>query len=587
MTTTEYNSIGKVSATIDAYGRRTEMLYDVRGNLIETRFPDDTVSAADNPVTRTVYDAKGRPIWQQERAVPNASGVTTAPATSTEYDAAGRVVKVKKYAAISMRKANMIAKTGADVVTDSLTQYRQKSAVASVTHFRMELDPPPTNGYTSITRTAYDAAGRVQFTMDTRGTITEYIYDVAGRRTKTRLAKTPLTGNLDEATLTSPSAAVETEYGYDPNGNQKWVEDGLGRRTEFEYDAMNRLVATRFPLTVGQTVQAERRTRYDQLGRRVLEMDEAGVLTGYGYDALGRLISVTNDFSGSDPLITQYGYDSFGNLVSQTDARSQTTTFGCDALGRRTRRVLPDATSYEAIAYSKQQVSGLSAYVLRKVVRDFRGRTLTFDYDLCDRLLKLTPSATDSSGQNVALSERTTVDYTYTPSGHRALVSQSGGTARDVRYAYDTSGRLRVKETPEGTLTYSYDAAGAVTRISARTSYGNWQGPPFSFEALTQESVDENQPEWNYQYDSLGRLVKVNADTVGGVWVKSQPSTTGDLGFTPGQYRGFKPLYGKTWWEPRRNISTAQRLEWFVGERVAVEGRLGLRRVFGRQPQKD
>src|SRR3989442_13357371 len=54
------------------------------------------------------------------------------------------------------------------------------------------------------------------------------------------------------------------------------------------------------------------------------------------------------------------------------------------------------------------------------------------------------------------------VSFTYTPTGQRATMTDASG---QTTYGYDNRNRLVSKATPEGTLTYSYDAAGDVKTI--------------------------------------------------------------------------------------------------------------------------
>ena len=68
--------LGRQTATIDALGHRTTFVYDVRGQLVETDFPDGTK-------TTTTYDAAGHRIASTDQA-----GRTT----QFVYDALGRLV---------------------------------------------------------------------------------------------------------------------------------------------------------------------------------------------------------------------------------------------------------------------------------------------------------------------------------------------------------------------------------------------------------------------------------------------------------------------------------------------------------------
>src|SRR5262249_16223644 len=126
--------------------------YDVLGNLIETIYPD-------NSVTRSTYDEKNRPVYTQERAVP-ASGVTTAPSMVNLYDLQGRVTRVERRSNVQLTRQ-----------TDSMYSTEYTMSVTS------------TGALVSCTRNVYDLNSRIQFSMDARGAVTEFQYDVAGRRT--------------------------------------------------------------------------------------------------------------------------------------------------------------------------------------------------------------------------------------------------------------------------------------------------------------------------------------------------------------------------------------------------------------------
>src|SRR5688572_1187097 len=87
---------------------------------------------------------------------------------------------------------------------------------------------------------------------------------------------------------------------------------------------------------------------------------------------------------------------------------------------------------------------------------------------------------------------------------------------------YDDRNRLRIKHTPEGTLTYSYDdARGSLLGISARTTYTYFNAPPappyadFATVYATASAADTTRAHLTYAYDDRNRLTKVNADGPG------------------------------------------------------------------------
>ena len=79
-----------------------------------------------------------------------------------------------------------------------------------------------------------------------------------------------------------------------------------------------------------------------------------------------------------------------------------------------------------------------------------------------NRLVKKTP---DSRLGEAAVS------FTYWPTGKRQTMTDASGT---TTYNYDNQDRLTSKQTPQGTLTYLYDAAGNVksTKSSNTKAFG-------------------------------------------------------------------------------------------------------------------
>ena len=76
------------------------------------------------------------------------------------------------------------------------------------------------------------------------------------------------------------------------------------------------------------------------------EVDELGRRTEYEYNALGQLVrKILPDPDGDGPLtspIYQYSYDAMGNLVAETDPLGNVTQYVYDARGRLIRTVQPD-----------------------------------------------------------------------------------------------------------------------------------------------------------------------------------------------------------------------------------------------------
>ena len=158
-----------------------------------------------------------------------------------------------------------------------------------------------------------------------------------------------------------------------------------------------------------------------------------------------------------------------------------------DLLSELSAKTLPDGTLTESRTYD---TTGNLASVTH-----FNGVTTTYTYD------SLTArSAAPRPGE-------TTVSFTYTATGKYATTTDASGT---TTYGYDTMDRLITKATPEGTLNYTYDAAGHVASIT---------------------SSNTNGASMSYTYDSLNRLSTVVDNRLSGI-------EHDHLHLRPGQQRG-------------------------------------------------
>jgi YD repeat-containing protein len=146
---------------------------------------------------------------------------------------------------------------------------------------------------------------------------------------------------------------------------------------------------------------------------------------------------------------------------------NRTTRYAYDKLGRRTKRTLPLG---QVESYGYNSVGNLITRT------DFNGKATTYGYDTMNRMLSKTPHS--SFGQ-------APVTFTYTATGRRATMTDASGV---TVYGYDVRDRMIGKQTPQGTLTYSYDGAGNL---------------------LTMRSLNQNGSSVDYGYDTLNRLATV------------------------------------------------------------------------------
>ncbi len=256
-------------------------------------------------------------------------------------------------------------------------------------------------------------------------------------------------GNLLSVTkgYGTPSAST-TSYAYDNARNQVSMTDGNGNTTQYAYDARKRLTVTTYPDTTTKT------NAYDGPGNLISVTDQAQNVVQYSYDAANQLINVVQVNSpNTGQNTTIYGYDAHGNPIALEDANTHTTTNAFDVLSELTSKTLPDATHTETRTYDSN--GNL------QTITHFSGAVTTYSYDQLNRLL--------SRSTTGGVPSDAPVSFTYWPTGTRKTMSDASGT---TSYFYDSMNRLTSKQTPEGTLNYTYDAAGNLASMSSNHAHG-------------------------------------------------------------------------------------------------------------------
>ena len=465
LTTYEYDARGRVTKLTNPLGHATSYTYDANGNrLTETR-TRTTAAGVETLVTSFEYDKAGRltkttyPDNSTTQTVYNSIGKQAETIdqlgrkTTYLYDAIGRLAR-------TTYPDNSIEEFTYDAEGRRLTTRDRAGRLTQLEYDALGRVIKTTSAGGAFTTTEYDLAGQPTKVTDERGNVTTHTYDDAGRR------KT-----------TTDALSHVTTFAYDLAGNLTSVRDANNRETTFEYDANNQRTKTIYPDGTFDQVT------YDAAGRTLSKRDQAGVTTLYEYDDLGRLITVT-DALGQQ---TSYTYDEVGNRTSQTDANTNTTRFEYDGLGRRTRRTLPlgmsEISTYDAAGNLASRI-------------DFNGKTTTYTYDALNRLTAKVPDATIGGPA---------ITFSYTPTGQRALMIDASGA---TSYTYDIRDRLIEKATPQGTLTYTYDAAGNLAGIESSNSGGTSVG--YSYDALNRLSgVTDHRSAagvTSYTYDAVGNL---------------------------------------------------------------------------------
>ncbi|MDR6553468.1 RHS repeat-associated core domain-containing protein [Paenibacillus qinlingensis] len=238
------------------------------------------------------------------------------------------------------------------------------------------------------------------------------------------------------------------KYAYDLNSGNRTVEvDARGKRTSYEYDAMNRVVRTIRPDNSFKTYSYEENPFANM---KIRYTDPELVPFQYEYDIMGNLLQATVFDNGNWAVLQTFVYDAKGNKTKETDANGQSIRYEYDSKFR-----LKQKSFYEKDTVNKgdvkigYQVGYDSSTPLVVTITDEEGYVKKYYYDSLDRLTKL-----EVTPDNVQFYATT---YMYDYVGNK--VSETDARGNSTRFNYDNLGRLMSRQDALGNETsYSYNA---------------------------------------------------------------------------------------------------------------------------------
>ncbi|MGC4033596.1 MAG: PKD domain-containing protein [Tepidisphaeraceae bacterium] len=444
VTSTTYDSQGRVATTTDAAGTVTKNQYIANGGLqsVTTAYGTDNASATSYAYHQTSGTMPATAVYFD--SVTDGKQHTT----KTYKDANGRAVRVEYHDGSYVDTLN--SPTG---VAESAYKIRTLNATTGLVEETVPVIP--TGGRETITVDQHKAS-------DTNPPYTINVYDAAGR--------------LTDLYLPSPDGikvSPHWHYAYDANGNLVQQVDANGHVTSFTYDDRgNRTSRTMPPDSDGNTANDTESWQYDAYGRIDSHIDFMGHSTKYVYDdtpAHGGRLSEEQRFVGAigdtPDEKTAYHYDDLGrqDMVTEFTAgnmsvASRTTAFAFDPVTGGTTQV---ASSEGVLNHAYDPATG-------RLTRTWTANTdTTYNYDKQGRLWKVI--ATKLNGQTLA-TPRTT-EYTYDAAGSLLSTTQDGGTPADASddlvttNTYDTLNRLETLVAKRGGVLlfdqdYSYTSDG-------------------------------------------------------------------------------------------------------------------------------
>jgi RHS repeat-associated protein len=317
------------------------------------------------------------------------------------------------------------------------------------------------------------------------------------------------TGQLaSQTTGYGTSTAVTVSYCYDPNGNKTAVVPGDGNtsgtapcessspwvvsstahptqasfQTTYAYDSAGEQVSVTTPATAAAPSGATTAETYDAVGNTLTRVDPNSVITTWTYTPLNLTASVS--YSGGSAHSVSYGHDASGNKTSMSDATGS-SSYIYDPFGELTSAT-NGAGQVTGYGYNADGQADAITYPLPATATWASTDTVSYTYDNADLLTKVT----DFTGQQIGIGDTPgglpdsvtlgstgdTIATTYSPTDTASAITlkNSGGTTlQSFSYSNSAAGTV-LSETdtpssPQSPATYSYDAQGRVTSMTAGT----------------------------------------------------------------------------------------------------------------------
>ncbi len=477
-------------------------------------------------LVETGYDVMGRKVTQK---TSGASGSTVTPIGLTQYsynvDGELECIAVRMNPAIygSLPASACTLGTEGSNGPDRIKKQIYDTA-GQVVQVRKAVGTPieiadVTYGYTPN--------GKIEYVVDANGNKAKLEYDGFDRQTKWVFPSPtrPTSYNPStQATALSSSGAVNTgdyeQYTYDNNGNRLTLRKRDGRKIEFTYDALNRVIKKDLCSTGTASCAAVPSTHlrdvfygYDLRGLQTYARfsSPTGVGITYAYDGFGRLTSETQTSDGVPRTVSSL-YDANGNRTRVTHPDGQYFQLDFDRLNRATN-IKQTTTTLGVASYNNRGLPEQLAWTYatasanrRSLGYDDAGRLNSIGIDLNSTSNDATWIYTRNPASQI-LTETQSNDI-YSWNGHVDLTRNyttnglnqytAAGTAA---FCYDANGNL----TADGASVYLYDVENRLVQKRAQGT-GNTNCAALSYTGALQAEL---------AYDPTGRLYRVTGGVLG------------------------------------------------------------------------
>ncbi len=463
---TAYNAFGEVAQRGVNGMWQEQLTYDSAGRLVKS-------NSGDGVWRFFAYDGNGNQTLtlESEGADLSASTVDQAIAAATAGGSVGGAWVDTINAAIAV-----FDKRGQQTATRLPFRELKAGTIQTVTSAR-----------------TYNAYGEVTSETDSRGFVTDFVYNMMGRLTQ---KLSPNVAYTSASGATSSARPTENYY-YDVSGRMIAADDANGNRVRRAllagsgHGGSEALVTAEYHADGGIF-----RTWYDVFGDARILRDELGYDEVRTYDAMGRL---TQQNHRGGLLVDYYAYDLLGQRTKHSNSllgayNVETTDY--DMQGRVTTQVTfgGDTTTTSYTWNGAIATTGFGGYGgwTKAVYRAGVGSNTT-QMDVHGRDV----SRTDAGGH--------VTSFGYDKAGR--LVSQSGYAGQSQSTSYFNTGRAwQIVDTAgtgnQITATFGYDSGGYRT-------YEGYAGTVYAFKHDTgyHSAAYQTLQNATIDYDALGRVI--------------------------------------------------------------------------------
>ncbi|MFZ6721382.1 carbohydrate-binding protein [Undibacterium sp. Ji49W] len=463
-----YDHANRMVYRVDASGTVAKSIYDRNGNVVENiAYASQITPPVSNAAVLSVADIDGLVH----------SDTTNDRITRWTYDGAGR----KTFTVDSIGAVNEIrydANGNAIGMLSYANAINTQNLGDEVTSASVKALLQPDANKDQYIQHAFDASGRLIYSVDSLGYVKQSTYDGLGRVVGTTVFAHAISTavNSDVSAISSALIPSTTDqhntFQYDAAGELLLATDALGYQEKYSYDGVGNKIS--FTNKNGATWTYQ----HNAVGQVTQETSPVVILTTAGVDANGKLQASA---SVTTSVITQMRYDALGNLTSRTEAagrpEERTTSYEYDALGRQVKTIFPVTTVYDAS--ENVTANGLNGLASRTEVASAQYSQVFYD-----------TLGNAVAGRDVA------GNFSYK--------------------TYDAMGRLRFDVDAMGYVSSyernSFGQATSITRYASAVNFsGNGSSAPDNTQvatALAAKNHSEDRTIVN-QFDRLGRIVQV------------------------------------------------------------------------------